>query len=178
MEKSPDAGKRARIEQRVERIIEPASTLCRRGCGAMTKIGEDVSKRLDVIPAQWRVLVTRRPKYVCSRAALLPTSPAPLDARSTPLAFLPKAPSGVRSRRAASRCSCAMSNTSSPPAPCVTRLRVILQQLSSGLWTPRFLRADQPPIQALEQRREHRRRYPHHASAIVGHTNLQPSRRL
>ncbi|MEY9604139.1 transposase [Bradyrhizobium japonicum] len=31
----------------------------------MTKIGEDVSKRLDVIPAQWRVLVTRRPKYIC-----------------------------------------------------------------------------------------------------------------
>ena len=38
----------------VERIIEPASTLCPCGCGAMTKIGEDVSKRLDVIPAQWR----------------------------------------------------------------------------------------------------------------------------
>lgn len=31
----------------------------------MTKIGEDVSKRLGVIPAQWRVLVTRRPKYIC-----------------------------------------------------------------------------------------------------------------
>jgi transposase len=33
----------------------------------MTKIGEDVSKRLDVIPAQWRVLVRRRPKYICRR---------------------------------------------------------------------------------------------------------------
>lgn len=50
---------------RVERIIEPASTRCPCGCGVMTKIGEDVSKRLDVIPAQWRVLVTRRPKYIC-----------------------------------------------------------------------------------------------------------------
>lgn len=49
----------------VERIIELASTLCPCSCGAMTKIGEDVSKRLDVIPAQWRVLVTRRPKYIC-----------------------------------------------------------------------------------------------------------------
>ncbi|MGY3238034.1 transposase [Bradyrhizobium sp. USDA 4472] len=54
---------------RVERIIEPASTHCPCGCGAMTKIGEDVSKRLDVIPAQWRVLVTRRPKYICSRCS-------------------------------------------------------------------------------------------------------------
>ncbi len=54
---------------RVERIIEPASTLCPCGCGAMTKIGEDVSERLDVIPAQWRVLVTRRPKYACRRCS-------------------------------------------------------------------------------------------------------------
>ncbi len=55
---------------RVERIIEPASTLCPCGCGgAMTKIGEDVSERLDVIPAQWQVLVTRRPKYVCRRCS-------------------------------------------------------------------------------------------------------------
>ncbi|RZN08367.1 IS66 family transposase zinc-finger binding domain-containing protein, partial [Bradyrhizobium sp. Leo121] len=51
----------------VERVIELASTFCPCGCGAMTKIGEDVSKRLDVIPAQWRVLVTRRPKYICRR---------------------------------------------------------------------------------------------------------------
>ncbi len=61
----------------VERMIEPASTQwlpmeChwserqwRRGCGEMTKIGEVVSERLDVIPAQFRVLVTQRPKYAC-----------------------------------------------------------------------------------------------------------------
>ena len=28
-------------------------------------IGEDVSERLDIIPAQFRVIVTRRPKYAC-----------------------------------------------------------------------------------------------------------------
>jgi len=54
---------------RVERIIEPESTLCPCGCGEMTKIGEDVSERLDVIPAQFRVLVTRRPKYACRRCS-------------------------------------------------------------------------------------------------------------
>ena len=54
---------------RVERIIEPESTLCPCGCGEMTKIGEDVSERLDVIPAQLRVLVTRRPKYACRRCS-------------------------------------------------------------------------------------------------------------
>jgi hypothetical protein len=56
---------------RVERVIEPESTLCPCGCGCgeMAKIGEDVSERLDVIPAQFRVLVTRRPKYACRRCS-------------------------------------------------------------------------------------------------------------
>jgi transposase len=31
----------------------------------MHVIGEESSERLDVIPAQYRVLVTRRPKYAC-----------------------------------------------------------------------------------------------------------------
>ena len=53
----------------IERVIEPASTLCPCGCGEMARIGEDVSRRLDVIPAQFRVLVTRRPKYACRRCA-------------------------------------------------------------------------------------------------------------
>src|SRR3546814_9324793 len=35
----------------------------------MARIGEDVSERLDVIPAQFRVLVTRRPKYACRRCS-------------------------------------------------------------------------------------------------------------
>jgi len=33
----------------------------------MHRIGEDVSERLDIVPAQFRVLVTRRPKYACRR---------------------------------------------------------------------------------------------------------------
>lgn len=35
----------------------------------MSRIGEDVSERLDVVPAQLRVLVTRRPKYACRRCS-------------------------------------------------------------------------------------------------------------
>ena len=54
---------------RVEQIIEPKSRLCPCGCGEMAKIGEDISERLDLIPAQLRVLVTRRPKYACRRCA-------------------------------------------------------------------------------------------------------------
>ena len=54
---------------RIERVIEPASTLCPCGCGQMVRIGEDVTERLDVVPSQLRVLVTRRPKYACRRCS-------------------------------------------------------------------------------------------------------------
>jgi transposase len=49
----------------VEVVIEPESTLCPCCSAAMHVIGADVSRRLDVIPAQYQVLVTRRPKYAC-----------------------------------------------------------------------------------------------------------------
>ena len=54
---------------RVEKVIEPESTHCPCGCGEMAKIGEDRSERLDMVPAQFRVLVTIRPKYACRRCA-------------------------------------------------------------------------------------------------------------
>jgi transposase len=50
---------------RVEVVIEPETTSCPCCGGAMHVIGEEKSERLDVIPAQHRILVTRRPKYGC-----------------------------------------------------------------------------------------------------------------
>ncbi len=50
---------------RIERVIEPASTLCPCGCGEMAKIGEDRTERLDIVPAQFQVIVTIRPRYAC-----------------------------------------------------------------------------------------------------------------
>lgn len=48
--------------ERVERVIEPAVPA---DCidREAVRIGEDVSERLDVTPAKFRVIVTRRPKY-------------------------------------------------------------------------------------------------------------------
>jgi hypothetical protein len=46
----------------VEEVIEPDSLVCACG-GGLHCIGEDVSERLDAVPAQFRVIVTRRPKY-------------------------------------------------------------------------------------------------------------------
>ena len=50
---------------RIEEVIEPNSLICPCGCGIMHKIGEDRSQRLDIVPAQLRVIVTVRPKYAC-----------------------------------------------------------------------------------------------------------------
>ncbi|MEL7139049.1 MAG: IS66 family transposase [Pseudomonadota bacterium] len=51
---------------RIERVIEPESIACPCG-GDMVRIGEDRSERLDIVPAQFRVIVTIRPKYACRR---------------------------------------------------------------------------------------------------------------
>src|SRR3712207_9155895 len=50
---------------RVETLVDVASTVCPCCSGTLHCIGEDVSERLDIVPAQVRVLVIRRPKYAC-----------------------------------------------------------------------------------------------------------------
>jgi transposase len=50
---------------REEIIIEPETTACPCCNGVMHVMGEDRSERLDVVPAQFKVIVTRRPKYAC-----------------------------------------------------------------------------------------------------------------
>ncbi len=62
--------------ERVEVVIEPELSC---GCGSERHvIGADVSERLDIIPAQFRVIVTRRPKYACrSCESGIAQAPAP-----------------------------------------------------------------------------------------------------
>jgi transposase len=64
---------------RLDEVIEPESLVCACG-GCLHRIGEDVSERLDVVPAQFRVIVTRRPKYAC-RACTDGVVQAPVPAR-------------------------------------------------------------------------------------------------
>jgi transposase len=52
---------------RVEVVVEPEDTACPCCGGVMQVIGEDRSQRLDMIPAQYQVVVTRRPKYACRK---------------------------------------------------------------------------------------------------------------
>lgn len=53
--------------ERVEIVIEPGTVACACGGCQPVRIGEDVSERLDVMPAKFRVIVTRRPKYGCAQ---------------------------------------------------------------------------------------------------------------
>ena len=90
-EKREPAVKRERIERqsqgrgslpahlpRSEVLVEPEDMACPCCGGAMHVIGEDRSERLDVIPAQYQVIVTRRPKYACrSCAGAVVQAPAP-----------------------------------------------------------------------------------------------------
>ena len=49
---------------RIEEVIAPDDMTC--DCGSERHIiGEDISERLDIVPTQFRVIVTRRPKYAC-----------------------------------------------------------------------------------------------------------------
>ena len=50
---------------REEVVVEPENKSCPCCGGALHVIGEDSSERLDKIPAKYRVIVTRRPKYAC-----------------------------------------------------------------------------------------------------------------
>jgi transposase len=50
---------------REEVIVEPDAKTCPCCGGALHVIGEDVSERLDRIPARLRVIVTRRPRCAC-----------------------------------------------------------------------------------------------------------------
>ena len=63
---------------RVETIVDIKDKACPCCGNGLHRIGEDVSERLDVIPAQFRVLVVRRPKYGCRACeGVIAQAPAP-----------------------------------------------------------------------------------------------------
>ena len=63
---------------RVESVVDVDSTTCPCCSGRLHRIGEDVSERLDIVPAAFRVLVVRRPKYACrSCEDVIVQAPAP-----------------------------------------------------------------------------------------------------
>jgi transposase len=53
--------------ERIEQVLDLADRRCPCCREEMRQIGEDRGERLDVVPAQLRVLVTVRPRYACRR---------------------------------------------------------------------------------------------------------------
>jgi transposase len=63
---------------RIEVTLAPEDTACPCCRAEMTVIGEDTSERLDVIPVQFRVIVTKRPKLACRACpGIVVQEPAP-----------------------------------------------------------------------------------------------------
>lgn len=50
---------------RIEQVIDIPDKICPCCKGMLHVMGEDRSERLDIVPAQFRVIVTCRPKYAC-----------------------------------------------------------------------------------------------------------------
>ena len=50
---------------RIEMVVDIEERFARAAPSTLHRIGEDVAERLDIVPAQFRVLVVRRPKYAC-----------------------------------------------------------------------------------------------------------------
>jgi transposase len=59
-------------------VLLPDSTTCPCCRGELVEISADTSERLDVLPAQFRVLVAKRPKLACRACAgVVLQAPAP-----------------------------------------------------------------------------------------------------
>lgn len=63
---------------RIEVVVDIDDHTCPCCRHNLHRIGEDVSEKLDIVPAQFRVLVVRRPKYACrSCEEVVVQAPAP-----------------------------------------------------------------------------------------------------
>ncbi len=61
-----------------ERAVLPAPTSCP-CCGSarLSKLGEDVTKTLELVPRQWKVIQTVREKFACRACETITQEPAP-----------------------------------------------------------------------------------------------------
>ena len=61
-----------------ERVVVPAPSACG-CCGSekLSKIGEDITETLEVIPRQWKVIQTVREKFTCRHCEKISQPPAP-----------------------------------------------------------------------------------------------------
>ena len=60
-----------------ERVVIPVPTACPCCGGGLSKLGEDVTETLEVVPRRWKVIQTVREKLVCRTCETVSQPPAP-----------------------------------------------------------------------------------------------------
>jgi len=70
-----------------ERVVVPAPTSCQ-CCGSLklSKLGEDITETLEVVPRSWKVIQTVREKFTCRACEAISQPPAPFHV--TPRGFV------------------------------------------------------------------------------------------
>src|SRR5690554_2693104 len=75
-------GKRLKLPENLPRqevIIDIENKICPDDGEELKCIGEDISEKLEIIPAKVRVIKTIRKKYACSVCGRVESAPAPLE---------------------------------------------------------------------------------------------------
>jgi transposase len=60
-----------------ERVVIPAPCACPACGGKLSKLGEDITETLEVVPRQWKVIQTVREKFTCRSCERITQPPAP-----------------------------------------------------------------------------------------------------
>ena len=60
-----------------ERVVVPGPTVCPCCQGTLSKLGEDVTETLELVPQRWKVVQTVREKLVCRACETISQAPAP-----------------------------------------------------------------------------------------------------
>ena len=60
-----------------ERVVVPGPTACPCCNGKLSKLGEDVTETLEVVPRRWKVIQTVRERFSCRTCETVSQAPAP-----------------------------------------------------------------------------------------------------
>ena len=60
-----------------ERVVIPSPCACPACGGKLSKLGEDITETLEVVPRQWKVIQTVREKFACRACEKITQPPAP-----------------------------------------------------------------------------------------------------
>jgi transposase len=60
-----------------ERVVLPSPSACPCCGGRLSKLGEDITETLEVVPRQWKVVQTVREKFACRACEVITQPPAP-----------------------------------------------------------------------------------------------------